>query len=171
MLRKPNLKTLLEPFQIGQVKTRNRIVKPAQGMALATEDGHVSDLNLGFYEALAKGGVGLNIVEVTGIDFPASQTGPRRLCIDDDKFIPGLSELAQLIHKHGCPTFIQLVHGGPSHPSKLSGLQPVAANSCSCWIEDFLFRALGRRRSRRYRPSALRSRYSSADELLFLFER
>ena len=60
---------LLEPFQIGQVKTRNRIVKAAQGMAFATEDGYVSQMNLDYYETLALGGVGLIIVENSGIDF------------------------------------------------------------------------------------------------------
>jgi len=53
---------LLEPFQIGQVKTRNRIIKPAQGMVLNEKGGYASAANKGYYEALAKGGVGLIVV-------------------------------------------------------------------------------------------------------------
>jgi 2,4-dienoyl-CoA reductase-like NADH-dependent reductase (Old Yellow Enzyme family) len=30
--------------------------------------------------------------------------------MDDDKYIQGMSELVEVIHKHGCPTFIQMEH-------------------------------------------------------------
>lgn len=129
MLKKRRLKKLLEPFQISQVKTRNRMVKAGQGMALAADDGHVSDTNIGYYEVLAKGGVGLIIVETTCVDFPISLSGPRRLSIDNDDFIRGFSQLVQAIHRYDCPAFLQLNHAGPSHPSRLSGLQPIAASS------------------------------------------
>jgi len=133
MAGKERFEKLLEPFQIGRVKLRNRMVKPGQILNLADEGNYAGDRIKAFYEELARGGVGLIIVESTCIDFPlgvSASTMPR-LVIDDDKFIPRLQELAGVIHKHGCPTFLQLGHAGPAHPGKLFGTQPVAASSLS----------------------------------------
>ena len=58
-----NLRKMMEPLYIGQVKFRNRIVKPGQSMKFAEKDGLVTQKILGFYEALARGGVGMIVVE------------------------------------------------------------------------------------------------------------
>lgn len=130
-MQKNKFNKLLEPCQIGQVRTKNRIVKAGQGMGFASGEGHVSEIHIGHYEAIAKGGVGLIIIEATGISFPLSLTGPKRLIIDDDRFLPGFVELAKVVNRHSCPAFLQLHHAGPSHSSKVSGLQPVASSSMS----------------------------------------
>jgi len=63
VFKKNTFSKLMSPFHIQQVDLRNRLVKTASAMGLATEDGYVTDANLGFYEAVSKGGVGLIIVE------------------------------------------------------------------------------------------------------------
>ncbi len=68
---------------------------------------------MAFYEALAKGGVGLLIVESPTVDFPFGRRWQQRYRIDDDKYINGLRELVQKIHSYGCPTFMQMNHDGP----------------------------------------------------------
>jgi 2,4-dienoyl-CoA reductase (NADPH2) len=130
MIGRARFDKLLEPYHIGKVPTRNRIVKTAAGTRYThNDDIHLSDTVKAFYEALARGGVGLLMVESPAIDFPLGVTNIRRFRIDDDKFIPLLSELTQVIHKHGCPTFLQLYHSGPWHKTQLFGLQPVAASA------------------------------------------
>ncbi len=105
---------LLEPGYIGPVKTRNRIVKTGAAMLYWHEDDlTVVDRMKAFYNALAKGGVGLLIVESPTVDFPFGRRWQQRYRIDDDKYIKGLSELVQIIHSHGCPTFMQMNHDGP----------------------------------------------------------
>jgi len=105
---------LLEPGYIGSVRTRNRIVKTGAGVFMWHEDEtHMNDAVLAFYESLARGGVGLLIVESPTIDYPAGARWRPRYRIDDDKYIQGLSELVEVIHKHGCPTFMQMNHDGP----------------------------------------------------------
>ncbi len=105
---------LLEPGRIGSVKTRNRIVKSGAGMLMWHEDDlHMREEVLAFYESIARGGVGLLIVESPTIDYPLGVRWKERYRIDDDKYIQGLSELVQIIHKHGCPTFMQMNHDGP----------------------------------------------------------
>jgi len=105
---------LLEPGRIGSVKTRNRIVKSGAGMLMWHEDDlHMRREVLAFYEGIARGGVGLLIVESPTIDYPLGVRWKERYRIDDDKYIQGLSELVEVIHKHGCPTFMQMNHDGP----------------------------------------------------------
>jgi 2,4-dienoyl-CoA reductase (NADPH2) len=114
MSGKNKYQKLLEPYHIGPVKTRNRIVKPGAAMLYAHEDDlHTNARVRAFYEAIAKGGVGLIIVESPIIDYPIGARWRRRYRIDDDRYIQGLSELTQVIHKYGCPTFMQMNHDGP----------------------------------------------------------
>lgn len=123
------LKRLLEPLQVKQVTLRNRIVKPAQVLGFAADDGNASPMLIDFYATLAKGGVGLIIVESSCVDYPIGGKGQNRLLIHDDAFIPSFSRLADTIHSHGCPVFLQLSHNGPA--GHFSGLQPLAASALS----------------------------------------
>ena len=123
------LRRLLEPLQVKQVTLRNRIVKPAQVLGFAAEDGNAGPMLIDFYASLAKGGVGLIIVESSCVDYPIGGKGQNRLRIDDDAFIPSFSRLAETIHGHGCPTFLQLSHNGPA--GHFSDLQPLAASALS----------------------------------------
>ncbi len=109
-----NFEKLLEPGRIGPVKTRNRIIKTGAGTFMWHEDEtSMNGAVLAYYESLARGGVGLLIVESPVIDYPSGLRWRNRYRIDDDKYIKGLSELATIIHKYGCPTFMQMNHDGP----------------------------------------------------------
>ena len=126
---------LLEPYHIGLVKTRNRIIKTgATTMYWHQDELHMNETTKAFYEAIAKGGVGLLIVESPTIDYPLGTRWREQYRIDDDKYIEGLSELVQVIHKHGCPTFMQMVHLGswqnplfPNQPPVYEG-PPIGAS-------------------------------------------
>jgi 2,4-dienoyl-CoA reductase (NADPH2) len=108
---KAKFEKLMEPGYIGSVKTRNRIVKTGAGTFMWHEDEtHMNGAVLAFYESLARGGVGLLIVESPTIDYPSGVRWRPRYRIDDDKYIKGLSELVQVIHKYNCPTFMQMNH-------------------------------------------------------------
>ncbi|MBW1902189.1 MAG: NADH:flavin oxidoreductase, partial [Deltaproteobacteria bacterium] len=132
MTGRAKFKKLLEPFYIGDVKVRNRLVKSTAESCLYNEnDSYMSEACKAYYESLAKGGVGLINVESPTIDYPISMANLDGFRIDHDKYIPKLSELVQVIHKHGCPTFLQLHHAGPWHMSWSTGVQPVAASALS----------------------------------------
>ena len=128
---------LLEPGQIGKVTTRNRLYKSAAGMHSFEEYefDSMNDNTLGFYDALARGGVGLIAVEAPTVDYPLGCRWHHRYRMDDDKFIPGMTQLVDLIHSHGCPTFMQMEHDGPwqnplfpNHPATFEG-PPVGASA------------------------------------------
>jgi 2,4-dienoyl-CoA reductase (NADPH2) len=132
-----NYSKLLEPGQIGKVKTRNRIYKSAAGMHSFEEYefDSMNDNTLGFYEALAKGGVGIIAVEAPTVDYPQGCRWHHRYRMDDDKYIPAMTQLVDLIHSHGCPTFMQMEHDGPwqnplfpNHPATYDG-PPIGASA------------------------------------------
>ncbi len=115
---------LMEPHNIGGVKTRNRIIKTGAGMLMWHEDElEINPKVHAFYESLARGGVGLIIVESPTIDYPMGARWRRRYRIDNDKYIKGLSALPRIIHKYGCPTFMQMNHDGPWQADM--GIEPV----------------------------------------------
>ena len=104
---------LMEPGYIGRLRIRNRIIKTAAGTGYA-ENGLPSEQMNGFYGSLAKGGVGLIIVENCGVEWPRGthvvKTGLR---FHDDSCIPYHSRLTEAVHKYDCPIFIQFMHAGP----------------------------------------------------------
>lgn len=123
---------LLEPGFIGKVRIRNRMIKVAALHAwYPFNDGYVPEEMKGFYEALARGGAGLVVVAHPNLDYPLGLLPDRGPRIDDDKFIPGFAGLVDVIHRHGCPTFLQLVHMGPMFPGHIFGQQSVAASALS----------------------------------------
>jgi 2,4-dienoyl-CoA reductase (NADPH2) len=114
MNSKSKFSKLLEPSHIGPVNTRNRIIKTGASMMSWHENElHMNEITLAFYEAVARGGVGLLVVESPTIDYPVGARWEPRYRFDDDKYITGMSELVEVIHRHGCPTFMQMEHDGP----------------------------------------------------------
>ena len=104
MIGQARFDKLLEPYHIGQVKTRNRMVKTAAGTNLWDQGEHrISEKAKAFYEAIARGGVGLLIVESPIMEYPFDEAGDLRYRIDDDKYVPDISELTRVI-SNGQPT-------------------------------------------------------------------
>lgn len=111
---------LLQPGYIGKVRTRNRMIKAANGTSFIEPTGYIGERAIAYYEALARGGVGLLIVESCGVEYPLGvQHPPVQFHLDDDKYIPSYAELVKVIHKYGCPAFIQFQHAGPWNPTGL----------------------------------------------------
>ena len=87
---------LFSPVAIGPVTLPTRTWIPAMVPWRATEDGYVSDHVLDWYRRFALGRPGAIVVEATGIrDVPS---GPL-LRIGDDRFIPGLARLAEVVRE------------------------------------------------------------------------
>lgn len=108
---------LLEPGAIGPVRTRNRIVKVGSGTCLLEPNGFINERFKSHYEAIAKGGAGLIIIEDCTVEFPrGAHHMERQVRLDDDMFVPGFRDLTEAIHSHHCPTFIQLLHAGAWDP-------------------------------------------------------
>jgi len=116
---------LWEPFRIGRMELKNRVVMPPMVTRYASDDSFITERSKNYYEARARGGAGLIIVEATYVH-RNGWAFPNQIGISDDKFIPGLKELVDVVHRHGARIAIQLHHGGRQAKEALSGLQPVA---------------------------------------------
>lgn len=105
-------KHLLSEGKIGSLTLRNRIVVTAMGASLAEADGHCGERLIRYHEEQARGGAGLIIMGVTGVAWPVGGNQINQIAISDDKFLPGLKKLAQVVHSHGAKIAAQLHHGG-----------------------------------------------------------
>lgn len=79
--------------------------------AYAHKDGTVSSLTLEHFEEIAKGGVGMIVVANAIVDESGS-VSKHSLRVDDDRFLPGLSRLADTIKKEDVVAVLQINHGG-----------------------------------------------------------
>jgi len=106
------------------------MIKSANGTSFIEPSGYVGDRALAYYEALAKGGIGLLIVESCGVEYPLGvQHPPVQFHLDEDKFIPSYAELVNAVHRHGCPVFIQFQHAGPWNPTGMLPIRDTKAAS------------------------------------------
>ncbi len=99
---------LFEPLKIGGMAVPNRIMVPAMVTHLCKEDGVVTQDTIDRYVRYAAGGAGLIVVEAMAIH--QVKSGPL-LRISDDKYIPGLRELAQRVHAASDSKIVpQIIH-------------------------------------------------------------
>ncbi len=118
-------KSLFTPISIGKMEVKNRIVMPPiMGPGFAANDGCVSQTRINFHEAQAKGGVGLIITGGVSVD-PLIIGSSLHIGLWDDRFIPGLKELADAVHAHGAKLAPQIMHQGARRAPTLSGVQAV----------------------------------------------
>ena len=103
---------LLAPGRIGKLELRNRIVLAAMGSNFANEDGSCGERVHAHYEARARGGAGLLVLETSAACYPNGATMPNMIGFSKEEFLPGLTELANRVHKHGSKIVAQLCHGG-----------------------------------------------------------
>lgn len=126
----------MKPGKIGRLEIPNRLVMPPMGTLYATEKGFVSNRIKAYYEARARGGVGLIIVEVTCIDSPTGMGEKANLRLDDDACISGMKELSEVIHRHGSKAAVQLYHAGVSTHRRFTGVQPVGPSAIRAFTGD-----------------------------------
>ncbi len=117
---------LFSPIKLRNLTIRNRILSSGHLTQFA-KDNLPTERHKHYYEARAKGGIGLIVTEAQSISrhvWPVPNT-----CISDsDDIIERYQDIADAVHKHGTKIFAQLWHNGHHSHSKHSWL-PV--QSCS----------------------------------------
>lgn len=114
---------LLSPGKIGNLTLKNRSVFPPMGSGYVDNEYPKQQL-IDYHVRRVLGGCAMNIVEIATVH-PTTKS-PTVLGIYDDKFIPGLAELAKAIKDAGGAACIQLWHGGRQTSGKPFDGQPVA---------------------------------------------
>jgi 2,4-dienoyl-CoA reductase-like NADH-dependent reductase (Old Yellow Enzyme family) len=86
---------LFEPLDVAGMVVANRVMVPAMVTRLSGEDGLVNQDIIDRYVRYAQGGAGLIVIEAMAVHH--AKSGPL-LRISDDRFVPGLADLAQRVH-------------------------------------------------------------------------
>lgn len=120
---------LQAPGKIGRLTLKNRVFMPAMGVFIAAPGGGVNDDIIAFYEARARGGVGLIITEVTRIDGAAGAGEPCQLAAYRPSDVIGLQRIVDTVHKYDTKIFVQLQHPGREASTMIAGVQPVAPSA------------------------------------------
>jgi 2,4-dienoyl-CoA reductase-like NADH-dependent reductase (Old Yellow Enzyme family)/thioredoxin reductase len=131
--------SLFQPMKLGPLTLKNRIVKSGQWFLYAEPDGSCGDRIIAWYEGLAQYGPGLITIEESICEYPWGASQMPHVRLDDDRFIPGLTKLAEAVHKNGVPAVVQITHAGPAYSSKIAGGQPKAPSSIDPAAEPGLF--------------------------------
>lgn len=124
------LKHLFSPITINTMELKNRIVMPAMGTLFANFDSTISDRQMDYYEARAKGGVGLIVVEIAEVH--PSSAFMMLIGIHEDKFIPELKALTDRVHAAGAKIAVQLHHPGRQFPAVDPERPPWAPSVVPC---------------------------------------
>ncbi|MFW0119287.1 NADH:flavin oxidoreductase/NADH oxidase [Rothia sp. P5764] len=103
---------LFEPFTLGSMSTRNRLWVPPMCQYSVTEgDGLATAYHVGHYSALARGGAGAVIVEMTDIE-PQGRISPNCLGLWSDQHTEAFKPVVQAIQAAGAKAGIQIGHAG-----------------------------------------------------------
>jgi len=104
---------VFSPGKLGKLEAKNRIKYASTETNFNYGDGYVADKEVAYMEAQARGGAG--IVTTQGAYTDPSGEGKGyvgMMAIDDDKFIPGLKRIADVIRKYDSLSVLQLMHCG-----------------------------------------------------------
>jgi 2,4-dienoyl-CoA reductase-like NADH-dependent reductase (Old Yellow Enzyme family)/thioredoxin reductase len=107
---------LFQPLRIAGCTVPNRIARTAHSTGTTGED------LIAYHEERARGGVGLIVIEIAGVQ-PASATA---IPVFTDRVLPFYEDLTKRLHGHGTKVFQQLWHGGAAYGR--AG-QPVSASA------------------------------------------
>ncbi len=120
---------LNQPLTLKSVTFKNRIGMPPMCQYSAS-DGFSNDWHYVHYGTRAVGGVGIIIVEATGVTSEGRIT-PFDLGIWNDEHITGLREIVKFIHKNGSVAGIQIGHAGrkASHDSPEKGSKQLSTGN------------------------------------------
>jgi 2,4-dienoyl-CoA reductase-like NADH-dependent reductase (Old Yellow Enzyme family) len=126
---------LFQPLRIRGCTLKNRIMSTGHDTTLPV-DGTVNAALVAYHEARARGGVGLIVLQVSGVHETARYTN-HVLMATDDASIAGYRSVAEAVHRHGTVLFAQLFHPGREMAEADGGLLSVAYAPSSVPNERF----------------------------------
>ncbi len=106
---------ILTPIKIGNTISKNRIAYLGMGKScLGDPDNSVSERTIAYYSNYAKNGVGWITTGACIVfnDYPSQLANV--IGLYDEKFLPGLTKLADSIHQYGAKILVQPWHPGIS---------------------------------------------------------
>ena len=103
---------LMQPGKMGPWELSNRVVAAPMGSLNGDKDGFVTENAIRYYTELAKGGMGLIVVESAYTDTRLSKAEDNELGIWSNEHITGWARLVSAVHDQGVTVVLQLSHIG-----------------------------------------------------------
>ena len=120
------LKMLFTPIKVNRMELKNRIVMSAMHF-LPSWDGMLLPHHTAYFGERAQGGAAMIIIGGCTIDEFSGAAD--MISVRDDKFIPGLSQLAKAVQAHGAKIAGQLYHAGRyAHSLLMGGRQSISSS-------------------------------------------
>ena len=107
----PATDPLMQPFDLRQLRLRNRIVSTSHEPAYA-EDGMPKRRYALYHAEKAKGGTGLTMIGGSAVVAPDSPPSFGNLHLYKDEIVPWLARVAEAVHEHGAHVMCQITHLG-----------------------------------------------------------
>ena len=103
---------MFSPMKIGTMTVKNRVVMNAAEFSLGQTDGTPTEKMIAYYEARAKGGVGLIIPGICRVNDMGATSTFTQLSMANDWQIEPMKKMVERIHAAGAKLCIQLHHPG-----------------------------------------------------------
>ena len=120
---------LFEPGKIGTMTIKNRSVMAPMGSNLAGNDGNATDRQIKYYQARAKGGIGMIVNEYTGVDDVDSMPSVNYYRVAGDQNIAAAEALVDAVHMYDCRIVAQLHHAGSTSNPAYTGRDNIAPSA------------------------------------------
>ncbi|NYT62773.1 FAD-dependent oxidoreductase [Alcaligenaceae bacterium] len=121
---------LFQPFQLGGLTLRNRIIMAPMETNLASPQGEVTPEMIAYYAERSAGGVGMVTVEFTCVDRSDGLGCTPQLSLDAPQLVPGHRRLVAAIQAGGARACLQLHHAGrQTTPAIIGGRTPIAPST------------------------------------------
>ena len=120
---------LFELGKIGTMTIKNRGVMAPMGSNLAGNDGNATDRQIKYYQARAKGGIGMIVNEYTGVDDVDSMPSVNYYRVAGDQNIAAAEALVDAVHMYDCRIVAQLHHAGSTSNPAYTGRDNIAPSA------------------------------------------
>lgn len=125
--RVPKESVLTHEYQIGKLKTRNRVVLPSITMTddlkIADFSGQLTQSGISYYSKTAEGGAGLVYLEPAFIT-NSGRNHSNQVGIHEEYVIPRMNKVVEQIHEKEALAGIRIRHAGGAAPSFLTSEDP-----------------------------------------------
>jgi len=103
---------LCSPIQIGEITLKNRMSCAPMAFPEITPEGYLNKEAEAFYELRAQGGAASVAVSEAIVHMSTGKSHGRQINLQDPQVLPGLTNTARALKRHGAAATIELSHGG-----------------------------------------------------------
>ncbi len=107
------MSVIFSDFKLKHLTLKNRLIRSATTSYWSDEDGILRQPILEYYEKLAKGGLGF-IIKGHSYIMESGKAHTGQSGLTNEKHLPKMKELVDIVHSHNVPIIAQLNHAGYS---------------------------------------------------------